>query len=178
MPEKIKNRIKDKENYIVAHFHQDELALIERRTNSNFCVMTSTSTDGKMMKRFLELLGYKCAEGSATRDGSKALLTLIKFANNKKLNPVMAVDGPRGPIYKVKKGVIVLAKETGAPILPVGVKISRAFCFNKSWNKALLPKPFSTVEIKFGRVIDVPKNTTKDELNAYAKTLEDELSSV
>lgn len=178
LPEKVLKRLKEGKGYIVAHFHQDEMALIERRTNSNFCVMTSTSTDGEIMRRFLTMLGYRCVEGSTTRGGARALLEMIRLVNNNGLNPVVAVDGPRGPIYKVKQGVVILAKETGAPILPVCVKISRAFCFNKSWNKALLPKPFSTVEIKFGNVIEVAKDAEKEELEAYTKELEQELSFI
>lgn len=178
MPEKIANRLKDGNNYIVAHFHQDEMALIQRRTNSNYCVMTSTSTDGEIMRRFLTMLGYKCIKGSTSKGGTRALLELIKLAKTEKLNPVMAVDGPRGPIYKVKKGVIVLAKEIQAPILPVCTQINRAFCFNKSWNKALLPKPFSTVNIKFGNVIDIPSDTGKEQLEFYTNILEQELLSL
>jgi len=178
LPEKITNRLKSGDNYIVAHFHQDEIALIQRRTNSNYCVMTSTSTDGEVMRRFLTMLGYKCVKGSTSKDGTRALLELIKLAKTKKMNPVMAVDGPRGPIYKVKKGVIILAKETQAPILPVCVQINRAFCFNKSWNKALLPKPFSTVNIKFGNVIDVPADIEKEKIELYANILEQELLSL
>ncbi|MDD3663527.1 MAG: hypothetical protein PHT84_06785, partial [Candidatus Pacebacteria bacterium] len=39
-------------NYIVAHFHQDELILIARRRNSNFLTMTSTSKDGSIITKF------------------------------------------------------------------------------------------------------------------------------
>lgn len=173
-----KNLKKAGTNFIVAHFHQDELILVHQRTNSNFCTMTSTSTDGEMMTRFLKLMGYKCVRGSSTRGGATALLQMIKTCSSKKLNPVMAVDGPRGPIYKVKKGVLELAKQTGFPILPVAVTYSNAFCIEKSWNKAMIPKPFSRATINFGRQITVPKNTDKAKLESLKTELEKELLSL
>ncbi len=162
-------------NFIVAHFHQDELVLVHRRTDSNFCTMTSTSTDGEMMTRFLHLMGYQSVRGSSTRGGAIALLQMIKICSAKKLNPVIAVDGPRGPIYKVKKGVLELAKQTGFPILPVAVSYSNAFCIEKSWNKAMIPKPFSRATIKFGHQITVPSNADKVKLESLKTELEKEL---
>jgi len=170
-----KNLKKADANFIVAHFHQDELVLVHQRTNSNFCTMTSTSTDGEMMTRFLKLMGYQSIRGSSTRGGAMALLQMIKICSSQKLNPVIAVDGPRGPIYKVKKGVIELAKQTGFPILPVAVTYSSAFCIKKSWNKAMIPKPFSRATIKFGRQIIVPNTTDRTKLESFRVELEKEL---
>jgi len=169
------NLKKTNTNFIVAHFHQDELVLVHQRTNSNFCTMTSTSTDGEMMTRFLKLMGYKCVRGSSTRGGATALLQMIRTCSENKLNPVIAVDGPKGPIYKVKKGVIELAKQTGFPILPVAVTYSSALCIKKSWNKAMIPKPFSRATIKFGQQITVPHNTDKEKLELFRDQLEKEL---
>jgi len=164
--------IKKSKRYIVAHFHQDELVLVRTRINSNFFVMTSTSTDGEMMTRFLRLLGYHCVRGSSTRGGEKALLEMIRTLKASNLNAVIAVDGPKGPIYKVKEGVLVLAKQTGYPILPVGIKISRYFQVQKSWNKMIIPKPFSRVEIKFGPVLDLPSDIKNDKITESANKLE------
>jgi lysophospholipid acyltransferase (LPLAT)-like uncharacterized protein len=172
-PELPKELRKNK-RFIVAHFHQDELVLAKTRIGSKFFTMTSTSTDGEMMTRLLRLLGYQCIRGSSTRGGSSALLEMITAMKTSIYNSVLAVDGPRGPIYKVKKGVVILSKQTGYPILPVGVKLSSAFCIQNSWNKALIPKPFSKVEIKFGNVISVP--STADDKNAEQLGLELEKS--
>ena len=169
------NLKKSDTNFIVAHFHQDELVLINQRTNANFCTMTSTSTDGEMMTRLLRLMGYQSVRGSSTRGGAMALLQMIKTCSTKKLNPVIAVDGPKGPIYKVKKGVLELAKQTGFPILPVAVSYSSAFCIKKSWNKAMIPKPFSRATIKFGRQITVPHTADKIKLELFRIELEKEL---
>lgn len=169
---------KKNNNFIVAHFHQDELALIPTRANSNFHVMTSQSADGKMMKKFLNLMGYSCVEGSSSRGGAKALLQLIEVLKEKNASAVMAVDGPKGPIYKVKEGIIMLSKHTGLPILPVTVEAKDPFIFTKSWNKAILPKPFSKIIIKFSEPLFVDKNASKDEIKDLALTLESRLKKI
>lgn len=174
LPKELKNR----KRFIVAHFHQDEIVLIKTRMKSGFFIMTSTSIDGEMMTRFLELLGYHCTRGSSTRGGSRALIEMIHILKRSEHNAVLAVDGPRGPIYKVKDGVIMLSKQTAFPILPVGIKVSSFFCINSSWNKLIIPKPFSKVDIKFGEIIEPP--TLEDE-NSYSKTrirLEKELKKL
>lgn len=178
LPQEVKDHLSSGGNFIVAHFHQDELALIPTRARSNFYVMTSSSTDGRMMRKILSLMGYSCVEGSSTRGGSRALIEMIRTLNSKNANAVIAVDGPKGPIYKVKDGVISLAKNTGSPILPVGVKISRAFMFKNSWNKALLPKPFSTVKILFGKPIKASRDANKEEIQKYALEVEAELNKI
>jgi len=79
----------------------------------------------------------------------------------------MAVDGPRGPIYVVKPGVFSLSFLTQSPIHPVGVAADRFHCFEKSWNKAILPKPFATVSIHVGEgwtAVEKPANSRAGEL--------------
>lgn len=147
------------EPFIVAHFHQDELCLIDTRKNRSYLVMTSKSTDGQMMTKFLSLMGYKSVRGSSSKAGGTALHAMIKKVKNENLSAVIAVDGPRGPIYKVKKGIIKLAFETNLPILPISVICKNPFVFKKSWNKAILPKPFSKFKVKIGKPIYVKKES-------------------
>ena len=170
--------LKNSKRFIVAHFHQDEIVLIKTRMRSGFFIMTSTSTDGEMMTRFLELLGYHCIRGSSTRGGSRALIEMIHILKRSKHNAVLAVDGPRGPIYKVKDGVLMLSKQTSFPILPVGIKVSSFFCINSSWNKLIIPKPFSRVDIKFGKIIEAPILDDKSSYGITRVKLEKELKTL
>ena len=91
------------------------------------------------------------------------------------------VDGPRGPAQKVKPGVIRLAHVSDAAIVPVYIAAKRAWYFN-SWDRFLLPKPFSNVILKFGNLIKL--ETTDDKQNfehqrlSLEKTMHRELSSL
>jgi len=75
-------------------------------------------------------------------------------------------DGPRGPARQVKPGVIALAIATGANVVPVGVAARRAHRFG-SWDRALLPLPFTRVHCVYGAPLAVPKDAENiDELEA------------
>ena len=61
-------------------------------------------------------------------------------------------DGPRGPAQRVKPGVIMAAQASGAPIIPFSWEASRFWQF-KTWDKFLLPKPFTTITVKLGEPV-------------------------
>jgi lysophospholipid acyltransferase (LPLAT)-like uncharacterized protein len=82
------------------------------------------------------------------------------------------VDGPRGPAGKVKAGIIRLAHASHAVIVPFYVSADRAWYFN-SWDKFLLPKPFSRVRLYFGKMIKFDRTRDKDIFEAQRKQLED-----
>jgi lysophospholipid acyltransferase (LPLAT)-like uncharacterized protein len=65
---------------------------------------------------------------------------------------VHAVDGPRGLI---KAGIIRMAQLSGAPIIPVYISVNRAWTL-RSWDRFLIPKPFSTVWVRWDKPIPVP----------------------
>lgn len=83
-------------------------------------------------------------------------------------NSSMAVDGPKGPIYKVKPGVFELSKLTKAVIVPVGVASHPHLSFEKSWNKARLPKPFAKIHVFFSRPLDLDMEDLKSKKNSDA----------
>jgi len=149
---------------IFAHFHQDELSLIKTGENSSFCVMTSYSKDGTLMTKFLNLMGFVCVRGSSNKKGaSSGFLAMLNYCIQKKSSAVIAVDGPKGPIYKVKKGAILLAKKSEYPIIPLVAICNNYFQLKKAWNKAIIPKPFSKVSIILGDPMYITNNINIDE---------------
>lgn len=64
----------------------------------------------------------------------------------------IAVDGPRGPIYKVKDGITALSQKAKRPIVPVRAHPARKIVFEKSWNKATLPMPFTRIDLVIGKI--------------------------
>lgn len=136
-------------SFLLAFFHQDELCLVPYYKHTGFSVLVSLSKDGEIMTQASTLLGYKPVRGSSSRGAVAGLIAAIRKVKEG-WNFAFAVDGPRGPIYKVKEGICAVSKKTGRPILPVRCHAPQAFIFEKSWNKAKLPKPFSTITLKFG----------------------------
>lgn len=117
--------------------------------------MTSTSNDGELMTRVLRYFGFGISRGSSTRGGARALLGMVKLVEQG-YSATVAVDGPKGPRFKVKPGIFHVAKHTGTFIVPTGVAKSRALVFKKSWNKTFLPWPFTKVVVSFGVPIAPP----------------------
>jgi len=101
------------------------------------------------MSKMVELYGAKTVRGSSTRQGTQALKGVLRLAK-KGFRPSSAVDGPKGPIYKVKPGVFQISRLAQIPIVPLSFHASKSFIFRKSWNKAELPKPFSKVTVYLG----------------------------
>ncbi len=64
----------------------------------------------------------------------------------------IAVDGPRGPIYKVKDGITAVSEKAQRPIVPIRGYPMWKIVFKKSWNKATLPLPFTKIKLKIGKI--------------------------
>ena len=110
--------------------------------------MTSTSKDGQLIDFIIRKLSGVTSRGSSTQGGVGALKGLVRLMRDGHCAP-MAVDGPKGPLHKVKPGVFELSRLAGVRIVPMGAASSNVIVFQKSWNKAYLPKPFARVHVYF-----------------------------
>ncbi len=140
---------------VIAHWHGDELGLIHLVRRYRIATITSTSKDGELMNRVLVWLGAATARGSSTRGGANAMRGLISHCRKNGNNVSFAVDGPKGPIHKVKPGVFEFSRLMQAPIFVASIGISRPWVFHRSWNKAVLPKPFSRVHVRIAEGMPV-----------------------
>jgi len=115
--------------------------------------LTSGSRDGAIIAAVMRAFGQKAVRGSSSRRGAAALRELagtLEAGEDVAVSP----DGPRGPRYTVGRGVVFLAQQTGAAILPVHVEYSRAVRL-KSWDGFMIPAPFAEVRVIFDRLIYV-----------------------
>lgn len=140
-----------KKNFLLGCFHQDELCLINYFSNRDMAGLISVSKDGEIMARVLHLLGYRTVRGSSSKKAVSGLIACIKLAKSG-YSMAFAVDGPRGPIFKVKDGICAVSNKTNTPIIPCRAYPSRYKTFEKSWNKARLVKPFALIEIRIGKI--------------------------
>jgi lysophospholipid acyltransferase (LPLAT)-like uncharacterized protein len=131
-------------------------------------VLISLSFDGELIARTIEQLGYLTARGSSTRSGGSGLWALAK-AVERGHPAVFTADGPRGPVYKVKPGAVKLAQLTGYAIGIFYAHPEKAWML-RSWDRFLIPKPFSRVAMSYARQIEVPRS--EDPLVIEAKRLE------
>jgi len=158
--------------YAVAHGRM--WGLIYYTLGRPITMLASQSRDGRLVTGVLHKLGYQVESGSSSRGGIKGLLSLIKHIKRGR-EIAVTVDGPRGPAFKVKPGVVLLASKAHASILPISYSASRSFVFNKSWDKFLLPLPFSKLTITYGNPVKVTDNIDKTQVDQCCLVIEQSL---
>lgn len=127
--------------------------------------LVSLSKDGELISSISRRFGMKPIRGSSSRGGARALLELIDLARKDSGDILITADGPKGPLREVKPGLVKLAQKSGAPLIPVCWRASRSWVLSKSWDRFVIPKPFSRIDLFFGDPIDLhdlnEENTTE-----------------
>lgn len=133
--------------------------------------LTSLSTDGAIIAEVMRCFGLGSVRGSSSRRGAAALIGLrevIEQGSDVGVTP----DGPRGPVYRLGAGVVYLAQQTGAAILPIHIEYSRAVRL-KSWDRFMIPLPFSRVRVLFAEPLHVaPEADVEAERERIEKALQ------
>jgi lysophospholipid acyltransferase (LPLAT)-like uncharacterized protein len=136
-------------------------------------IMVSQSRDGDFGSRMIEIMGVHTARGSSSRGGGEALQDLIGYIE-KGIPAGHIVDGPRGPAGRIKPGLIKLAQYSGMPILPAIISPEKKWVF-KSWDRFMIPKPFSRIIIRFDEETYVPDELDSDKFEEIRSEIEDRL---
>lgn len=161
-------------SFAVAGFHGTLLYPCYYCKRFSGVIMVSRSWDGDLMDRCLQAWGYRTARGSSSRDGKEALYEMIDMAKETDCCTGLAVDAPRGPAQIVKMGIVALARETGQPILPITSWSTRHVQFN-SWDKMILPLPFGTIVMNYGKPIRVPSDLKREDYENVRQEIEKSL---
>jgi lysophospholipid acyltransferase (LPLAT)-like uncharacterized protein len=150
IPPEAQERLARKETLVWAHWHQDEWALFGAFSGRDMAVLVSDSADGSIMARFAERMGFRVLRGSSSKNAVRGFLQLLRSVKKEKIaNVSLAVDGPRGPRYEPKAGILKLAEVLGGPLILGAAYADRAWVFRKSWSQAFVPKPFARVCIEY-----------------------------
>lgn len=137
-------------------------------------ILISQSFDGELIARTLALLGYGTVRGSSSRGGAAGLMALREVVERGE-PVVFTADGPRGPIYETKMGPVKLAMLTGEAMGSFYLLPERAWTL-RSWDRFLIPKPFSRVAVSWSRKIDAPApDADAETLEAKRRELNDAL---
>jgi lysophospholipid acyltransferase (LPLAT)-like uncharacterized protein len=138
--------------------------------------LVSASRDGALIADVVKRYGFRTVRGSSSRRGTAALLELADLmaeGNDVLITP----DGPRGPVYRLGGGIILLAQKTGAPIMPVNFEYSSCWRAN-SFDRFIIPKPFSKVRVICDPPHWVKPTSTEDEFEAERLRLEKVMMSL
>jgi lysophospholipid acyltransferase (LPLAT)-like uncharacterized protein len=139
-------------------------------------VMSSNSYDGEYMGRIIRKFGFVAVKGSSSRNAVRALLGLRRALDDG-WSVAFSLDGPRGPRYKVKPGPVALARSSGVPLSMFHVAVDSAWVLN-TWDRLIIPKPFSRVMLRFGRLIPVAPDAGDEDIERCTAELQASLDRV
>ena len=147
----------DNETFILAMWHGDLLMQPHNyrafKPHGKVKVIVSDHRDGVAIRKTVDYLGVEALQGSSTRGGAKALIGAIK-AIKQGVDVAITPDGPKGPIYSIADGIILLAQKTNAKIVCFSSRPSKYWQFN-SWDKFIIPKPFGKIDFYTSEPIDI-----------------------
>ncbi|MDY0189385.1 MAG: lysophospholipid acyltransferase family protein [Desulfuromonas sp.] len=136
------------EAVILASWHDQLLLIPMGYAGPGGQILISRSRDGELIARTVQHLGHHAVRGSSSRGGSVAFKQLLRLARQP-YDLGITPDGPRGPRHQIKDGVVQLARLSGRAVVPVALVSSRGHRF-KSWDRFLLPYPFSRLVYSYG----------------------------
>ncbi len=118
-------------------------AKVLRGGKPNLHIMISEHKDGEYIARTMKYIGLNAVRGSSTRGGAKALMLAIKKMKEGS-DLAITPDGPKGPRHVVADGIVAIAQKQECKIIALSLEATRFWQFN-SWDRFILPKPFSTI---------------------------------
>ena len=137
------------EPFIVIFWHGEIVPITWIHRGTGFAPLISRHSDGEVIARIVENLGYRTVRGSTSRGAVRALLETVQHVNDG-ITVAFTPDGPRGPRHVFTPGALIVAQRTGRPIIALGATASRAWRL-KSWDRHVVPKPFATVTIRYSQ---------------------------
>ncbi len=109
------------------------------------------------------------------RGGAQALRGAVKALRSGK-SFVMTADVPPGPARRCGVGIILLARLSGRPILPVAAASSRYHAL-KTWSRMTINLPYSTMGYVVGEPIFVAGDADADEMERKRQQVETALNA-
>ncbi len=154
---------------IYCFWHQCVLPCTMYFRRSHAVILISRSFDGELITRILRMFGFGTVRGSSSRGAREGLLGLKDVIESGR-TAIFTADGPRGPIYQTKMGPIKLAQITGAPIGVFHLQPEHAWTMH-SWDRFLVPKPFTRIVVSWAQWTHVPTDLPAEEFEPKREEL-------
>jgi lysophospholipid acyltransferase (LPLAT)-like uncharacterized protein len=138
--------------------------------------LISASHDGGILARTLKYFDVEAVRGSSSRRGAQALLELMSWVE-RNYSIAITPDGPRGPRYEIREGIIALAQLSGRPIVPVSSYVNWKLCL-RSWDRFQIPLPFAKCEIRLGQPLCVPRDVPEETRDELKRELQDRMHAL
>jgi lysophospholipid acyltransferase (LPLAT)-like uncharacterized protein len=147
---------------VFAFWHRSLLVAAHRFRGRKIAILISPSFDGELIARTVKLLGFKPVRGSSSRGGATSLRQM-QLAYGAGHICAITADGPRGPVYVAKAGTALLANSVvnGGAWVGCFYLLPERRWELKSWDRFMIPKPFSRVIVTWPRHVPAAEVTTE-----------------
>jgi lysophospholipid acyltransferase (LPLAT)-like uncharacterized protein len=162
--------------FLLACWHGRALYFMRLYRHRSFTLLVSHSRDGEFLSRILPRFGIHTVRGSTCHRGMRGLLQMVRNVRQG-YGGAFTPDGPRGPRYHVRPGIVAVAKKTGAPILPATYSAQWKRVL-QSWDQFVVPLPFSRVVVVYGEPIYVPADASAATFQAKRHEVEVSLQRI
>lgn len=165
------------EALILCGWHGGTFIPITRYRGRGYWAMISTSRDGNRQNHLFHRFGFRTVRGSTSARG--AVESVITMRRELKKGGVLAhtPDGPRGPRGVVHPGAIYIAQKANCPLLPAGVSAWPRWNLS-TWDRYIVPKPFSKGVIVYGQPLRVPSDLDDDGRREFALYLAEVIQQI
>lgn len=161
---------------ILSFWHSCIFPAIYVWRNLQIRVMSSDSFDGEYTGRIIRKFGFVKVRGSSSKGAVRALLGMRRGVEEG-ATVAFTIDGPRGPRFVAKPGPVVVARATGAPMVAFHIALENPWVL-KTWDRSMIPRPFSRALMRVSRQIRVPANIQDSERDRCHGELQDALDRV
>jgi lysophospholipid acyltransferase (LPLAT)-like uncharacterized protein len=144
------------------------------QSRAPFHMLISAHADGRLISKIVSWFGISTVTGSTSKGGTEATRALIKMLKQGQ-SVGITPDGPRGPRMRAGDGAAALARLSGAVIIPAAAATSRRRVLS-TWDKLILPFPFSRGARVWGTPIAIPSDALPDDISILTRQLEDALT--
>ena len=167
-------QLSSNQKYIYALWHQNLLMALSSHAHQTCAMIVSSSKDGELVATACKHYGHYPVRGSSHRGAIRALAEMMKVIKSNQHFGAITVDGPKGPKYEVKKGIIDIAKKCQTPIVPLSF-YPKSYWEFKSWDNFRLPKPFTKFIVVYGRPINVSAQIEKENYDKICQEIKNAL---
>ena len=169
------HRARNGQRFVYCIWHQQILFQVYFLRHRGVCAGISMHEDGELIARISHRLGFRTGRGSSTRGGSNMVRQLLRHAKEQTGDIVLTPDGPKGPAMVSKAGSLFVASQLGWPIVPCGIAARPAKVL-QSWDRFVIPWPFSRVALTGGVPWEVSKAQMREDPDRLCRELDERMA--
>lgn len=151
------------EQAVIAFWHEYNLAAVvigvRMRRDAPHASFSTRGFRGlvvtTMLRRASGIVRVLPLPSEADRAGSRRLALRLASLAAEGWSPVVTPDGPFGPYRVAKPGALIVARESGLPIVPWHISVRPGLRLTRRWDRQVVPLPFSRITVREGPRIRV-----------------------